>query len=199
VATYSIAIVGEMAGQQVINVLGATAGDAFSVEDPIEASETASRVYQAWRDQVVFRLSSQYTATKAIARGVIDTSVSGESIGAVTAGGDASSALPTFAVAKVVLQSTRSGRAGRGRTGLSGITEGMTAPDAPNRLSAASIGVLEGAFDQFVGQAEGGAPTLKLVVVSRIFRGVKRATPLISAVVSTTVQAELGSRVSRLR
>jgi hypothetical protein len=145
------------------------------------------------------RLASQYSVQSAVARGVKDAQVSGTSISAGTPGGVISAVLPSFAVVRLRLNTSTPGRGGRGRTGLSGVMENQTDDTAPNSINSTNQGTFQTAANAFLAELNGGTPVGNVAVVSRISRKVVRTTPLVSPVVSITVESKLGSRVSRLR
>lgn len=204
-ARYSIAIVGTMAGQQVINVHGLDWDNVAAPETQAEAAAAAEAAFVAWKAAFLVRLSDQYTVLGAQARGVGNPLILGESTGPPQAGARLETPLPSFAVAKVLIRSTEPGRAGRGRTGLSGVTENYTDLTSPNRLNGGGQLDLQQRADVWFASLKGGVPPRQLTVVSR-FKGVdptgkpvRRPVPIASNATSVTVAAELGTRVSRLR
>jgi hypothetical protein len=198
-ARYEISIIGNMAGQAIVNVHGLDFDNVAGPETPSEAAAAAERAFSAWKAAFMIRLSSGYTVTQAIARGVSNGAISGTSTSGPASGQRAETPLPTFAVARIKLQTVEPGRAGRGRTGLSGLIETYTDAASPNTLSGAALIDLQPQVQQWFNALKGGAPPAQLTVISRVLGGVKRANPVVTDVDSVQLQAQLGTRVSRLR
>ncbi len=197
--SYDIAIIGTLAGQNIVNSHGMTIADAFSVENVADAAIAAQRAFDAFRINFSGSLSSQYTGLRAEARGVLNAAVFAASSSASFQGQGNGAALPSFVAARVKLTTGTPGRAGRGRTGLPGLMEDQTQATAPNLLVPAVQTALANGAEAWRLQLKGTAPLSALSVVSRIVNGVKRTTPLVSEVLSTSVDSQLGTRVSRIR
>ncbi len=204
--TYAVSVVQSMAGQAVVNSLGIRVIGSTGFETPGEAIEVATGVRDGWQTNILPKLWTGLSLFSVEARGI--TSAIAESVAAtVTAGGNPGSPSPSFAAVKVKLRTATPGRAGRGRTGLGGLTEPSTPSDQPNRLSAAEAGDFQNRFDAFRNGLAGVLPNgLELVVISRFVgtdvngRPIPRpGGPVVSLVTSSTVDAQLGTRVSRLR
>jgi hypothetical protein len=204
-ANYSVSIIGSQAGQAVVNVHGMEWDNLAGPETTEEANAVAEHAFATWKGAFLVRLSSGYTVTQAVARGMINPQVSGVSTGPPQSGARAEAALPTFAVGKIKIATTEPGRGGRGRTGLSGLIESYTDVATPNTLNGAAIIDLGPQVQQWFTQLGVGTPARNLSVISR-FKGVDgsgkpvpRPFPVSSRAVSVSLDSSLGSRVSRLR
>ncbi len=195
-----------MAGQVVINIVAVRLAAGGITETNAEAAAVAAAVRDAWQTNLMPKLSTDYKFVQVTARGVIEPAVSGSAPATLAAGAIAGPGLPTFAVAKVRIQTATPGRAGRGRTGLSGVDEGSTAAGSVNRLVPAAVTTYQTAINGFQSALLASALGLSIVVVSR-FKGVdgtgkpvpRPGGPLVSDATALTVDGELGTRVSRLR
>jgi hypothetical protein len=197
--SYACAIEQEMQGQLVVNVVGFALGDTFGFEDPDSAAQLAERVAVAWKARIVPRQSSSVRFLQVVARGAFDAGIVGLSSAVPVSGGNTGASLPAFAAVRVVLQSAEPRRAGRGRTGISGVPETDTDSTNPNNLSAAALPTWATAWSGFVTDLAATAPLVRPVVISRVLNLVPRLTPLVSLVTSSAVRAPLGTRVSRIR
>jgi hypothetical protein len=203
---YACAIKHTMSGQEVINVIGFARQDTLGAETGTEAAIVANQVAIAWKQKVLAQLSDQLRFEVVEARGMVVREVSGLSIEPAANGSQGLPSLPTFVAARVVMTTNTPGRAGRGRTGLSGIAESLSEAGLPNTLSAAARNLLQGGYTDFITQLGALLPAIFPVVISR-YKGTnpdgspipRPGGPIASAVTSSTVQSTLGSRVSRLR
>jgi hypothetical protein len=197
--SYSYAIEGSMAGQVIINSLAGFDGPVVSDESVDQAQNHADQVVEAWQVHVLPKLSNQYTFVGVTARGVRNRLISAESFGTVATGTGNGATLPTFVAAKVRLATATPGRAGRGRTGLCGLQEPQSPSGSPNMLDPVERADYETRMQAFMAALLAGANGIQLAVVSRVAGRVPRPDPLVSFVTAITVDAELGTRVSRLR
>ncbi len=198
-AAFACAIEQELQGQLVVNVIGFQLQDSLGAETAADAATVANQVAIAWKNRIIPRQSSAVRFLQVVARGARDAGVVGVSVAAPQSGGVAAQGLPGFAAVRVVLQSATPRRAGRGRTGISGVPEGDTLIDTPNNLSPTAQPLWATALNNFVSDLAAIVPTITPVVISRELNLVPRPTPLISPVTSVSVSVPLGTRVSRIR
>ncbi len=203
---YSVAMIGNMAGQVIINSLASFTGSSSGPGLVEEATDTARVFRDAWQAQIMPALSSQYSFDRVEARSTTNPLIIGSVTATVPAGNAPGAPLPTFACARIKLNTATPGRAGRGRTGLAGIRESTTLDNAPNTLDLGTVSDLQTRMDAFLAALLAATPSCKLAVVSR-FQGTtadgqpvpRPGGPLTSFVTSIQVQTKLGTRVSRLR
>lgn len=198
-STYEVSILGTMAGQAVVNSFGVQWGNAADLPSAAEAATVAEFSFSKWKAAFLVRLSDQYAVQSAVARGMEDGRVSGVSTGGAQAGSLTGAALPTFCVAKIRLATNEPGRSGKGRTGLSGLVETYTDPVAPNELNGGALVDLRPQVTAWFDSMKTGSPASSLAVISRVFRKIERPTPVAFAVTGVSLDARLGTRVSRLR
>lgn len=203
---YALSIEGRMAGQVIINSLGARVIGATNFETPLEAFEVANQVRKAWEARVMPKLTNAYQFVGVNARGVTAPLLTNQAPGTVAAGSIVGATLPSFVAVKVTLRTGTPGRSGRGRTGIPAIGEASTPADQPNNLTPSERTDWQARWDLIVSDLKAGTPPVEFVVISRYLgtdgNGVpllRPGGPLVSPVVSVSVQSELGTRVSRLR
>lgn len=198
-ASYVAGIEQEYQGQLVVNVIGFARTDTLGAETPAEAAIVAEQVAIAWKARIIPRQVNTLKFLQVVARGVNNAGIVGTSIALPVNGSLVQAGLPGFAAARVQLQTQTPRRAGRGRTGLCGVSESDTDSATPNNLSAAAQTAFSNNFVNFVNDLAALAPTIFPVVFSRVLNLVPRAAPLVSQVTSTSVMIPLGTRVSRIR
>lgn len=201
--TYICSIEATLAEQEINNLVAVQAGGDLTEDEPA-ATAIADGVAAAWKLHVMPQLAVLYTLSNVTVRGLhTDGIIAVKPLSG--AGGIGSQSLPTFAVAKVQFLSATPGRAGTGRTGLTGIPEPLNAADSVsvNTLAPAYVADLSTAIGAFRTAVAAISPPQEslcsLAVVSRYANKVKRAQPLVSPITSHKVLAKMGSRVSRLR
>jgi hypothetical protein len=195
-----------MAGEVVVNVIGFARQDTLGAETPADAAAVANQVAIAWKARVMNALCASLVFQQVTARGMIEPQVSGVSIESSKAGVNTTTSLPSYVAAKVVFGTATPGRAGRGRTGLSGLPEVGTDGVAVNSLTASYQSDLASAMNLFMQDLAALTPTIFPVVISR-FQGTdvtgkpvpRPGGPIASTVISTSVMSKLGTRVSRIR
>jgi hypothetical protein len=197
--SYAVSVVGSMAGQAIVNSLGFRIIASTAFETPGEALELAKNVRAAWQTHLLPTISLQYTFEGVTARGVTEPGIAESAAATVATGGKFGDPLPTFVAVKVKFRTDTPGRAGRGRTGLPGLIEGGTLGPTPNRASPAEVAAYQQAWLEFRQMIAAASQPAEQVVISRFSNKAKRVTPISSVVTSHTVEAELGTRVSRLR
>jgi hypothetical protein len=205
---YSAAIQHTFLGQAVVNVIGMARTDTLGGETVVEAGVVAEQVAIAWKQRLMPLLANGLRFDQVEARGMVVPEVVGKSFSPGVGGGLGSGVaiLPSFAAVKVVFLTNTPGRAGRGRTGISGLAETYTEVSAGNNLVPSTQTSFQNAMINFINDLAALTPTIFPVVISR-FKGVggdgkplpRPGGPIASAVVSTSVQSQLGTRVSRLR
>ncbi len=203
---YSCAIKHTYAGQDAINVIGFAREAITGAETGSEATIVANAVASAWNTRMMPKLSAQLVLNGVEARGMVVREVSGLSTVGTGSGTVLGASLPSFVAARILMSSDTPGRAGRGRTGLAGITEVMTQAASPNSLEFGERQGFQTAYDFFVADLAALVPTLFPVVISR-FKGTgvdgkplpRPGGPIASKVTTSSVQVSLGTRVSRLR
>ncbi len=203
---YAVSIEGSMAGQVIINSLAGFTGVAGPVDDVEEANGVAVAFRDLWQARILPSVSNQYTFVGVTARGVNNPLVSAFASSTAGTGGAMGTSLPTFACAKVSLQTATPGPAGRGRTGICGIDEAATTAALVNRIDSGTQNALQVGMDGILSGLLTVAKPINLSVISR-FKGVdgqgkpipRVDGPLASFVTSIVVRSELGTRVSRLR
>lgn len=167
----------------------------------------ASDLANAWRTKILPVLHTSYTFQGVEVEDIATDDAAGFSVGTggPSAGTVTGDAMPTFVCASVRLKTDRRGRAGAGRFGLGPLIEGWTGAEGPNFLQPAAVSAVDTAVNQFRADLEssGDFAAMTLSVVS-YYKGVdlqgkpiKRAAPLISTVVSSSVNSVLGTRLSR--
>jgi hypothetical protein len=199
VGSYDVSVEGLMAGQVIINSLGFRITASTGFETPGEALELATNVRNAWQTNILPELSNQYLFVGVTARGLTEPGIAETSPATVGAGSKTSAPLPTFVAVKYKFRTATPGRAGRGRTGLAGFPELGTPETTPNRIAPNSQEQFLTVWQAFRAAIAAASQPAEQVVISRVLGGVPRAIPLVSLVTSVQVDAELGTRVSRLR
>jgi hypothetical protein len=199
VAVYACAIEHTMQGQVVINAIGFARTDLLGAETVAEAEIVAEQVAIAWKARFMVSLNPALRFERVTARGMKDAEVSGLSFSAPVVGGDAGAALPSFVALRIALKTATPGRAGRGRTGVSGLAESATEALTPNTLTPGIVTIYQNALTSFRSDLAALTPTIFPVVISRVANGVPRVVPIASPVIGATVLSQIGSRVSRLR
>ncbi len=197
--TQRVSFKGTAGGQEVQNVLHIldTGSGSGTPQDTLNAYSLA------WSVTMVGRLASSYVYTGATAT-PIDPSIQGteSTSGAGTVGPQTGTVLPVFVSLGITLRTATAGRAGRGRTGLSPLTETYTLDTGGTGqvVPASLVADTTLAFQEFIddiGSTGGVASPGILVVVSTVVGGIPRAAPLVSLVTSFSVASMVGTRLSR--
>jgi hypothetical protein len=195
-----------MAGQVIINSLGFRIVASTGFETVGEALELANNVRDAWQLHILPKISTQYTFVGVQAKGLTAPGISEFAAATAPGGTVPGSPLPTFVAVKYKFRTLTPGRAGRGRTGLVGLTEASTPTDQPNRMLNSEPAAFLLAWEEFRTALLSASQPAEQVVISR-YLGTDAAGdpvlrpggPLVSLVTSVAVDGELGTRVSRLR
>lgn len=198
-ATFRARILATAQGVPVHNVLHVSAGDAAQ-------QAVADDLADAWRSRMLATVHQSYVFGGVEVENIHTDEAGAYSAGTTgpTAGAAVGTPLPTFVCASVRLQTNLRGRAGAGRLGLGPLDEAATTT-AGNYLVDVSQNAIRNAVQAFIDDLASStrdAP-MTLAVVS-YFKGVdaagkpiRRATPLITPVVSIAVNGVLGTRLSR--
>ncbi len=197
--TQRVAFKGSAGGQAVQNILHImdTGAGSGSAQDTLDAYSLA------WVANIVPNLATTYVYLGATAT-PIDPSILGTetSSGTGAVGAQNAATLPVFVSLGITLRTATAGRAGRGRTGLSPLTETYTgeAGGSGQVVTAAGVEQVRLSFQNFIddiGSTGGVASPGILVVVSEVVNGLPRAAPLVSLVTSFSVASMVGTRLSR--
>jgi hypothetical protein len=197
--SYVCSIEQEISGQLVANVIAFAQTDTLGAETGAGAAAVANQVAIAWKARIIPGQASSLKFLQVVARGVNDAGIVGTSIEAAANGAQAGASLPAFAAVRVAFGSDTPRRAGRGRTGISGVLEVDSDVASPNNLSAAARTAWATRVSGLITDLAANTPTIFPVVVSRVLNRVPRPAPLVSPVTTTAVQLPLGTRVSRIR
>lgn len=191
-----LATAGGVACQNVLHTQSATT----------DATAVAQDFADAWRKHLVAPLASTYQFAGVEAEDIATDDAAGYSAGTTgpTVGADVNAPGPTFVCASVRLKTSRRGRAGAGRFGLGPLPETFTSGDG-NYLNAGAQGTLATALTAWQADLESsGDSTFQTLMVVSYFKGVdaagkpiRRAEPLVTLVDSLSVNAVLGTRLSR--
>jgi hypothetical protein len=203
-SAWTVVIAGTYLGQIVNNVLGIRgAGD---VPAGTQGQEVARVVNAYWRADIVPLLSSAYQLSGVTAVSMTNPEIGAENV-TTDIGGDLGDPISGAICAPVDIQTGLRGRAFRGRTGLTGLTEtGVTG----NTIVQLKRDALQNGMTTFRSRLV--SPTITdqeafdLGVISR-YKGVdaqgkpllRPGGPIFTNSIAVVVRSKVGTRVSRLR
>jgi hypothetical protein len=193
-ATYNARLIGTALGENIVNSLHVIATDGAT------AQGVAEDVRDAWASKILPLLSTAYSFSGCEVRALSNSDdVYFAGVTAAAAGTQGSGTLPSWACVSVQLFTGTQGRAGRGRIGLSPVSELVSQGANGNLIDPGVVPDYTAGITAFINDlaSSGENNAMTLAVVSKINNGVERAVPLISSVTSFRVNTMLGSRLSR--